>query len=153
MPRNYLNQPYVPSRDPLTAIPPSRHPFQFWTMMACVLGGIGNLVGSDSIINELVPRYLVIVWALSLLIAGLLAIIGAWTRDRVFGLLLERAGLSTLTLAAIVYGAAITYLVGGAAAVSGPLTMSVGIASAWRVVHVNRELRILEKFIDSNYRT
>lgn len=153
MPRDYLNQPYVPAKDPLTAVPPSRHPFQVWILFACVLAGAGNLVDSQSVINELLPPIIVTIWAICLMASGLLGLIGAFLKDRILGLLLERAGLSTLALASIAYGTGIVFIVGAQAAVSGPLTMSVGIASAWRVIHVNRELKILEKFIGSNYRT
>lgn len=153
MPRDYLNQPYVPAKDPLTAVPPSRHPFQVWSMIACVLGGAGNLVDSKSVINALMPTALVTVWALSLMMAGVLALVGAFLPDRILGLLTERIGLSTLFITAIAYGAGIVTIAGQAAAVSGSLTISVGIAAGWRVIHVNRELRILQKFIDANYRT
>lgn len=139
--------PYIPAKDPMTAIPPSRHPFQLWTLLACVIGGAGNLVDSKSAINALLPHYIVLVWAVSLLFSGLLAIVGAFVKDRIFGLLLERTGLSTLGVAATCYGLGIMFVAGQAAVVSGPLTISVGIASFWRVAHVNRELRILSKFM------
>jgi hypothetical protein len=141
----------VPAKDSLTAIPPSRHPFQLWCLLACILGGAGNLVDSKSAINQLLPHYIVVIWALTLMLSGILGIWGAFSRDRINGLLLERAGLTTLGTAAIAYGAGIAVVAGQPAIFSGALTASIGIASLWRVAHVNRELKVLQRFISRTH--
>lgn len=148
---DYVKHPYIPARDPLATIPPSRHPFQAWIMVACIIAGAGNLVDSQSAINDVLPAYIVKIWAISLLAAGALTLTGAYFKDRIMGLLIERAGLTTLCGAAVCYGVAIILVAGPAAAVPGPLTISIGIAAGWRVIHVNRELKVLSRFISKNY--
>jgi hypothetical protein len=147
----YGERPYVPARDPLAAIPPSRHPFQFWSLVACVAGGAGNLYGSSGLLSALLPRYAVVTWALVMMVGGMIAIVGSWWRDRVTGLLMERIALTAIASTSLVYGGSVIYLFGERVVLAGAITVGVSIASAWRVVHVNRELKVLRQFIDRTF--
>lgn len=147
----YRERPYVPSRDPLSAIPPSRHPFQFWSLAACIAGGLGNLHGSSGLLSSLLPRYAVVTWAVIMVLAGVIALVGAWWRDRVTGLLMERVALTAIASACLVYGGSVLYLFGDGVALAGSIALGVSIAASWRVIHVNRELKALREFIDRTF--
>jgi len=138
----------MPARDPLSAIPPSRHPFQFWVIFALSLSGATNFFASGSEVMELVNPFFHKVWASTLMIGGALALVGAYWRDRVTGLLLERIALTAIGISCPTYASVFILQVGISAGVGGVLTLLVGVASLWRVVHVNRELRIMRSFID-----
>lgn len=153
VPGRYRERPYVPARDPLSAIPPSRHPFQFWMMAALALAGGGNLFReSQSAINELLPPMMIKVWAATMLIGGVLAIVAAFWHDRITGLLLERIALSSVAFSCIIYGTAVYTVVGWAAFVPGSLITGTALACIWRIAHVTRELKVLRQFISRNYR-
>lgn len=152
--RRYREHPYVPARDPLRAIPPSRHPFQFWVMVAMTLSGLANLLtpGSEVLQEGLTPLYHK-TWALTVFVSAVLAIVASWWRDRIMGLLMERAALWSMGLACPIY-AVVVYAQAsiGASAVGVTLTASLGLASLWRAVHVNRELKILRHFVARHFK-
>lgn len=141
------------NRDPLTEIPPSKHPFQFWMMAACMMSGFSNMVryNKDSAFNDLLPPWSVFGWGFILFVSGSLAITAAWWRDRVTGLLLERLALSALAAACTIYAIAVALLVGGDASQTIAFTASAGIASAWRVRHLNHELFRLARFAEREF--
>lgn len=144
----YRDRPYVPAKDPLGAIPPSRHPFQFWVLSALAFNGLTNFfaAGSEAVASTVDPFFHK-VWALTLFVGTMCALIGAFWRDRVMGLLLERVGLVTMGVSTPVYGIAYAFQVGPSAIGPAIIMLSIGVASFWRVVHVNRELRILRGFM------
>lgn len=145
---DYWERPYVPAKDPLAAIPPSRHPFQVWVMFACALGGLGNLItpGSDAA-RELLHPVFVEIWAVTLLFGGLTALISLFWRDRVMGMLIERLALTAIGISCPTYALILGMAAGLSAVVGATLTASVGIAALWRVFHINRELRMLRDFM------
>lgn len=147
----YRERPYVPARDPLSAIPPSRHPFQVWLMFALVISGASNLFTPGAVTSQVDPFFHKI-WACTLLVGGLATLVGTFWRDRVTGLLLERLGLGTVGMSSSVFSILAVEQLGLAQGVVGwTLTASVGAAAFWRVVHVNRELAALGHFVAQNY--
>lgn len=149
----YVQRPYTPSRDPLSAIPPSRHPFQFWVMFALVLSGLTNfLTPGSEVLQEGLDPFMHKVWAATLAISCAITLVAAWWRDRVTGLLLERTGLTTMGVICPTYAVIVASQVGAqAGSVGVALTASLGIAGFWRVIHVNRELKILRTWMNTTY--
>lgn len=136
--------------DPLAPIPPSRHPFQFWVLAACNLAGWVTLIKDpDTLLAQSVPHLIYALWGLLLVMSSSIGLISAWWPDRITGLLLERAGLLALGVGAAAYGSLLLHLVGWRAGLAGPMTVGIGIASLWRVVHVNREIKVLVRLIES----
>lgn len=132
--------------DPLSAVPPSKHPYQFWAMAACVMGGFGVLVGArPGSLEALLPQWAVYLWAVILLGGGSMAIFSAWWHDRTIGMLVERIAHFSIGLGTFVYGI-------GLIAVFGidrfsPLAFGISLAAMWRVRHVTRELTKLRQFM------
>lgn len=151
MPREYHRQPYVPARDPLAAIPPSRHPFQFWVMFGLILSGASNFfIPGSEVLRQGLDPFSHKVWAGTLMIGAIVTLISAWWKDRITGLLLERIGLVSIGISCPVYAAIVLTQVPGIAT-SAIVMATVGIASIWRAVHVTRELRVLRAFMARNY--
>lgn len=139
---------YIPAKDPLRSIPPSRHPFQFWAMIACAASGLGNMItGSTSIVYDLLPAYSVKIWGTSLFISGVLALISAFLSDRITGLLLERIALSGVLFATLIYGVVVLYLAGTGALIPGFLSIGISVAAGWRIVHATREIYIIQNML------
>ena len=152
MPRRYQGQPYIPSRDPLTAIPPSRHPFQFWAMVALAAGGIGNLIDPASVINELADGYVARAWAALMALSGFLSIIAAFWSDRVTGLLMERISLTAAAGVLAIYAIGVSVVAGiNNATLATVLSSSLAIACLWRALHVTRELKVIKMFMARYY--
>lgn len=123
----------------------SRHPFQVWALFAFVVGGVGVLLGpSPTSVDALVPAPARILWALVLLTGGLLGLVSEVIRDRVLGLILERAALVGVGCTALAYALAILAIAGWGGFAAGVLIASVGWASLVRARDVTRTLRALE---------
>lgn len=142
----------MPDRDPLTGVPPSRHPFQFWALAACVLSGlqVGFGIGRPTTLEEILPDYMVALWGWTLMIGGFLGLVAGWWRDRITGLLLERIALTTIALITLIYGVVVAKQAGGPAVVTSSFLISISVSAGWRIVHVNRELRTLQRWIEQN---
>lgn len=123
----------------------SRHPFQVWALFAFVVGGVGVLLGpSPTSVDALVPDAPRIAWAVVLLAGGLLGLVSEVIRDRVLGLILERAALVGVGGTALAYAVAVLYVAGWGGFAAGVLIASVGWASLVRARDVTRTLRALE---------
>lgn len=138
--------------DPLDLpVPPARHPFQVWIMAGGVISGIALVLTgpTQNSLEELLPAWGRVAWALTLAVGGALCLAGAWWREPVYALLLERAGMAGLAGAYFGYGGAIG-VVGlsndqfarGLAA--GTLVITLGMAATQRVRQITRALRRLE---------
>lgn len=135
--------------DPLTPVPPARHPFQFWAMVGASFAGIAYMVGwaDSSAWSVLTPDWAIKGMGLLLWATGSTALIGAWWPDRISGLLLERIALASLSAGCVLHAGVLAYMTGLTYTMAVTFTFSVGIAAGWRVVHVNRELGTLKRWI------
>ncbi len=80
-------------------------------------------------------------WALSLAIAGGVALVGIAWRAPVTGRLLELAGRAGVTITAAAYTAAVIVVAEPGDALVVAFTAALALASAWRVVQLARRLR------------
>jgi hypothetical protein len=138
-------------RDPLTGIPASRHPFQFWMLTAAVFAGTSALLteAAPATLESLIPQWTVYIWSGLLIIGGALGLPAGFWKDRLTGLLLERIALAALAAACFVYAIVLVAVAGKPGTVSAAFQMTVSIAAIWRIVHVNRELRLLTLWINN----
>lgn len=132
--------------DPLSSVPPSRHPFQIWVLAACALSGFSTVfnLGSPKTLDDLLPAFWVTIWGITLMIGGTAGLVAAWLPDAITGRLLERLALAGIGGMAVVYAGVILQQVGyriGATTVI--LLLSVSAASVWRIRQLNREIRLL----------
>lgn len=136
-------------RDPLTGIPASRHPFQFWMLTAAVFAGTSALLteAAPATLESLIPQWTVYVWSFLLITGGALGLPAGFWKDRLTGLLLERIALASLAAACFVYAIVLLAVAGGPGTTAAVFQMTVSIAAIWRIVHVNRELRLLTLWI------
>lgn len=142
--------------DPLDPpVPPARHPYQVWAMVACVISGAGLLITgpAENSLVLLLPDWGRIAWAGGLLAGGSLCLAGAWWRDAASGLILERAGQVGLCGCTLAYGAAVVSVAIGndglvrglsRAAVAALLTIGIGLAAGQRARQISRALRRLQ---------
>ncbi len=139
------------SLDPLAAIPPSRHPFQFWVLVACLITGwVVLLRDPDTEFSKTVPPLITYTWGLLLILSSTIALVSSWWDDRITGLLLERSSLIGLGIALFTYGSFILYTFGDLGAQGGLLTVLLAFACGWRCRHITRELRILVRLVQSH---
>lgn len=143
----------MPDRDPLTGVPPSRHPFQFWALAACALAGFATAFdfGQPGTLVELMPDYMVTLWGWTCMIGGVLGLVSSFWRDRITGLLLERIALTAIGGVMLIYGAVLYFVAGDKGYVASSFCIGIGIASAWRIVHINRELKVLTRWIGEHF--
>jgi len=142
----------LPDRDPLTGVTPSRHPFQFWVLFFLGLSGatVAFNLGQPGSLTELMPQIVVRTWGATVMLGGIVGIAAGWWKDRITGLLLERIALAAVGGMTGVYGFVLMGVAGGVGIFSGFLALSVTVASFWRIIHVNRELKVLTRWIEQN---
>lgn len=99
----------LPYTDPLRA---GRHPFQTYLLALCVVSGAPMAAGqvtANSLEKEL-PELLVVAWGAMLVVGAVLALVGSYARvSYEWSLTLERVGLWSTGVAAVVYGAIILF--------------------------------------------
>jgi hypothetical protein len=160
-------------RDPLGALPPSRHPFQVLLMLALVVLGLSSLLlNPPGSVNALLPDFGRYLWAAVTFIGGGGTVVAAALRDRATGLLLERITLGLVAVGAPVYGVAVLRLsAAGRTEASGLLAwllgenlpgwvngipacavfIGIGVAAVWRIVHAGRELHRLKDYLELHH--
>lgn len=97
------------------------------------------------------PDYMVLLWGWTAMIGGILGLTAGWWKDRITGLLLERLALGAIGSITALYGCVLWAVAGSTATVAATFCVSIGIASGWRIVHINRELRVLTRWIERNF--
>lgn len=139
---------FLARRDPLTSVPPSRHPFQIWLLLACALGGTSTVFswGPPGTLEMLLPNWVVVVWGITLMIGGSVGLVAPWIPDAITSRLLERLALFGIGSMATVYAFVILYVAGRVGLVSFILLTAIGAASLWRVHQLNREIRVLGRW-------
>lgn len=139
--------------DPLAPIPPSRHPFQFWTLTAGFISGWVTLIEDpDTAISRIASSMVTTVWGLLLVISTSTALISAWWPDRITGLLMERAALTFFGAGSLIYGGLLIWEFGAVGAATGSITIAAGVASLWRVRHIGREMAVLVRLLNARHR-
>lgn len=143
----------MPDRDPLTGVPASRHPFQFWALAACSASGFSTAFdfGQPGTLVELMPEYMVLLWGYTNMLGGLLGLAASFWKDRITGLLLERLALFAVGGVMFVYGAVLYFVAGEPGYVASSFCVGIAFASWWRIVHVNRELKVLTRWIGEHF--
>ena len=140
----------MPDRDPLTGVPASRHPFQFWALAASMFAGLSTVlqIGEPGTLVALLPKHTVIAWGATVMVGGALGVVASWWKDRITGLLLERIALAGIGGGTFIYGGVLIYVASSAATTAALYCLATAIASAWRIRHVNRELGVLTRWIE-----
>src|SRR5687767_9387244 len=93
--------------------PPGRNSLAVYLLLLSIISGIAFIVrvvlGVEGALATVLPLPLEVMWNLVLFGGALLAAVGVYWRDPVYGRLLERSGLIALGFAAIGYGLAIAF--------------------------------------------
>lgn len=119
-------------------IPPPRHPHEVVLCgMTAVAGAFFLFAEGPASLTDRLPPWIIEVWAATLMICGGLVVVGFMLRDRVAGVLLERAGLMGLTPAVAAYAVAVLALSGGGAAIAAAWGLGIAVASILRVRQIN----------------
>lgn len=101
---------------------------------------VGDEVGSPSIQASMDPttRY---IWAVSLFVGCVVALIGIFHPDDVKGLILEMGGCALVTTPAVLFGVAALDMRGGQALVAAGFGLGFGLACFVRTLQCRRILR------------
>lgn len=129
--------------EPIGHRPARRHPYQVLVAVACCLSGAGILLGGPppSSVASLVPAALVYLWAVSMVVAGILVLAAAVIRSAVTALYLEIAGELPLSLSALTFGIAAIVFAGSKGFSGSAILIGFGIAAGVRWFQVSRTLR------------
>lgn len=137
-------------RDPLSPIPPSKNPFQFWMFVAFAVAGTADFfTGFLYALHAPLPLYAARSWDLMALIGGVVGVVVPWMKDRVSGLLLERLALASVGMATVIYVFMGGFYIFSRDGVTGIpfasiLAVGSGIAALWRARQVTRELEMIQ---------
>jgi hypothetical protein len=119
-----------------------RHPFEVAMLVAAVAVGASRVLSeptSGSLERALSP-FLISAWYLLLTLGSVIALTGIYWREPGGGLLIERAGLTMLTSAGLVYGVAITATAGWRGLAAAMFVFGFSVASLIRALDIGRIL-------------
>lgn len=120
---------------------------QVYILSLCVLSGTLLLIQGrqPGAIEALLPEWVSAAWAVILMVGAAAALFGSyWSGGRAGAansLTVERAGLSLVGAAAIVYGAAIIAVASIPGVLAGAITLGFGWACLKRAVDIGRIIR------------
>lgn len=146
-------QAAFPFRSRLRAVVAEMDPLE--TLFLIVLGGSGLLQvfsgATPGSIDALMPHTFRNIWLVMLTLGSIVALVGIfWPRAKADGLLLESVGLACVGVAVMIYGAAqIVATVAildnpGSAVLTGPITITLGIAFWWKHRRIQRVIERLK---------
>lgn len=127
----------------------TRSPFQFMFMIASVLGGAALLIVRQSLGSSLaqrLPPLITVILGAGLLLAGALTLVGM-AMQRVYGLLLERAGLVSMAILLFAYTGFVIAYFGGRGLITEIFFMSIVGACAWRIRQIGGDVGSAESAI------
>ena len=136
--------PVTPVGAAVLVVHDGRHPLSVLVMVATVFAGIVGLVAGPNPASAL-DHFIGEPWRTGyyvvLLLGGIINSVCVWLpdiRDRLIG---ERIGMLFWSGALLTYPIALYAIAGLAAGLGGILTSLFGIAGAWRIVEITRDLR------------
>lgn len=134
--------PELPFRhlgDPLYS---QRNPHQIFLLAFSVIAAIGLLEGATGsvVLDDALPGFSIVAWGLFLLLGSSTALFGMWLPRTYSGLVVERAGLAGVSIAALGYSW-LVYRAAPDAAFTALTHTAYGLSCAWRVKQINARLR------------
>ncbi len=115
-------------------------PYELCFMLVSILIGVGYLttVPAPTSVVALMPTWVVGVWSTTLVVSGVLVIVGClWHGQFVVGLGLERAGLSAQTGALLIIDGSVLYTWTTGHLATFPL-LGVGFLTGWMAANIWR---------------
>ena len=130
-----------------------RHPFEIYLLTWAFLVSLPGALGFDALpssVGAQMPHLAARLWAVSLTVGALVALVGlAWRRPpfplvSVTGLLLERIGLFIVGYAAAFYSVAVLFYVGAQGLVPAGIVLGFGLACAAQALKIGRILATMK---------
>lgn len=121
----------------------SRHPFEVLVVGFCVYSGAAQTFSrsAPSVVADAVSPVFQTAFSATMLVAGLLALVGIVLRDPEDGLHFELSGMIGLGTANLVYGTTVILQAPvPVASYAGPITLGIGVACFWRAWRIARRL-------------
>ncbi len=126
--------------DPLEA---GRHPFELFTLYLAFLTTFPTVVGVIPVpgtVADVLPDVIQTVWAWTLFLGALIALVGVYWRERASGLIAEQLGLAFAGLASVVYSGCAIWSAGEAALVPAALVGGFGVSCIRRYFDIQQTL-------------
>jgi hypothetical protein len=124
--------------------PLDRHPLVIFLLALCVLSGVVNLATNPPTAPH-VPGWVNASWYILLILGGVAALVGAYLRDAITGVLVVRAGLLPLGAGAYAYALAVGYH-GTAVDLLGAAVVAIfGLAAHWRAAQITLHVRAVRR--------
>lgn len=119
-----------------------RHPFEVAMLCAAVVVGFSRaLAPTSGAIQRGLPLPVTVSWYSLLAVGGIICLVGIYWREKVTGLIVERAGLCLLTAGALAYSIVLVTVGGWSGVAAGAFILAFGIAAALRSIDIGRILR------------
>lgn len=132
---------------------PSRHPFQLFILLLCLVNGLPVLLGESrppGSLESALPVPFVYGWALFLTVGSAVALVGTAWRNRFVGVLIEQVGLVGVGLAAVLYGGVLEVVAsqqGGG--VSASIVLGFGLACLWRWWQLQKYVKAVVALVET----
>jgi len=114
-------------------------------LFSAVLVGASRVLAepTSGSLERALPPYLVTAWYILLTFGSVVALVGVFWRDGITGLLIERAGLFSLSAACLVYGLSISMTGGFRGLAAATFVFGFSAAALTRAIDVGRIIRFV----------
>jgi len=122
----------------------SRSPLQTFLLALCLVSGIliATGVSRNPVTKEMGEPWATI-WGFSLCVGAAVALIGAFWKNRITGMLIERSGILLLGLASLLWPILVTSNVGLDGLYSSTITLIFSIACFFQVRYINKHINLI----------
>lgn len=128
----------------------SRSPFEIYMLLACILSGAVGLIDpgrGSSGIAQVLPHWELYFWYGGLIVGGIVTFLAVLS-NALNSLYVERIGLTLLSGLSAAYGVAIVANSGYKLALAILFVLAFGIACAFRIRQIGRDLKHIDIMIE-----
>lgn len=127
----------------------SRSPLQIFLLVLCILSGLVIVMDrSDSKVIQEMGEPWASLWGVCLVAGSIIAIVGAFWKNKITGMLIERSGTVLLGGASFLWPILAVKIVGLDAAYPAAVTLMFSFACVWQVVYINHHMSLILNAID-----
>lgn len=132
-----------------------RHPFEIFTLFLALVTSLPVLFGvtpAPGTIRAVLPPVVAFIWALTLCVGSLVALVGVWWKERATGLIMEQLGLACVGVVCIIYFVVALVAVGWSTTIPMGIVLGFGLSCLWRWRDLQRSINEVYAWEQSRHR-
>lgn len=129
----------------------SRHPFEIFTLVLCILVGVPLIFGdaTPGSVADVLPTWAENFWGVGLGLGATVGLAGVAWPERYTGILIEQVGLVILGVAILLYAAMGLISLGSNFLVPGAIVTAFGGSCLWRWVQLQGIVKDAQRIVEA----